>query len=381
MNNNNLNQTTSGTKSQNLLEQAQQEIVGIIEDALQKDTAIHEVEQNLFQKVLEIGHHALGMVFELCGTCDRGPSLVLEDGRQLNRLSKLHGREYQSIFGHFELERVVYGSREGQKIEYIPLDVQLQLPKSKFSYLLQDWDQSLAVKTPYASVSETLQKILGFPLYVSSLERTTRNLSESVEQFWDNQVDAPAAVDKQLVVYSADCKGIVIRKPPETNNSEENPVHPTSLELSPKKTHSGRKKMAVVGAVYTVEPNPRTPQEVLETLFQEPQELASHRKHHPKPQHKHIRASMHRDERDTLQPARDEIFNWLRSEQHQRNPFDLQSSVLLMDGQESLWESGKNTLLPNATEILDILHGSSYVWKATKVLAPKQSTQENRVVR
>ena len=80
---------------------------------------------------------------------------------------------------------------------------------------------------------------------------------------------------------------------------------------------------------------------------------------------------------DTLQPARDEIFNWLQSEQHQRNPFELQSSVLLMDGQESLWESGKNTLLPNATEILDILHGSSYVWKAAKILAPKQSTQQN----
>lgn len=72
----------------------------------------------------------------------------------VDRLSKLHGREYQSIFGNEELERVVYGSREGLQYEYIPLDVQLQLPKSKFSYLLQDWDQSLAVKTSYASVSD-----------------------------------------------------------------------------------------------------------------------------------------------------------------------------------------------------------------------------------
>ena len=97
------------------------------------------------------------------------------------------------------------------------------------------------------------------------------------------------AVDKQLVVYSEVSKGIVMRKPSETNNSDETTVHPTRLELTPKKTHSVRYKMAVVGAAYTVEPNPRTPQEVLETLFREPQELASHRKRHPKPLYKHIR--------------------------------------------------------------------------------------------
>ncbi len=40
--------------------------------------------------------------------------------------------------GSFELSRRVYGTREGQKIEWVPLDQRLQLPESKFSYLLQD---------------------------------------------------------------------------------------------------------------------------------------------------------------------------------------------------------------------------------------------------
>ena len=47
------------------------------------------------------------------------------------------------MFGAFELVRRVYGTREGQQIDYVPLDERLQLPPSKFSYLLQDWDQSL----------------------------------------------------------------------------------------------------------------------------------------------------------------------------------------------------------------------------------------------
>jgi len=37
---------------------------------------------------------------------------------------KEHQRRYVSIFGEFVLSRVAYGSREGQKIEFVPLDAQ-----------------------------------------------------------------------------------------------------------------------------------------------------------------------------------------------------------------------------------------------------------------
>ncbi len=88
------------------------------------------------------------------------------------------------MFGAYELERWAYGSREGQQLEYIPLDVRLQLPKSKFSYLLQDWDQSLAVETAYAEVNAILQRMLGLSVSVHSLERTNRSLAQSVESYW-----------------------------------------------------------------------------------------------------------------------------------------------------------------------------------------------------
>jgi hypothetical protein len=74
----------------------------------------------------------------------------------------------------------VYGSREGQKIAYVPLDAQLQLPASKFSYLLQQWDQGLAVEQPYAQVNETIERILGLKQSVHSLERLNAQLSDSV---------------------------------------------------------------------------------------------------------------------------------------------------------------------------------------------------------
>ena len=52
--------------------------------------------------------------------------MELPDGRQVKRLKQPHKRSYLSVFGEFVLERVVYGTREGQKIEYAPLDEHLQ---------------------------------------------------------------------------------------------------------------------------------------------------------------------------------------------------------------------------------------------------------------
>jgi len=98
---------------------------------------------------LQLGHQALGLLFTLVGPGDVGEVVVLPDGRQVRRLEAPHSRVYQSVFGRFEVGRVVYGSREGQKIEYVPFDTQLQLPESDFSYLLQDWTQSLAVENTF----------------------------------------------------------------------------------------------------------------------------------------------------------------------------------------------------------------------------------------
>jgi hypothetical protein len=80
------------------------------------------------------------------GSGDLGPTLTLPNGEQVNRLDELHTRQYVSIFGRFDLKRVAYGTRESQALVFVPLDNRLQLPESDFSYLLQDWDQELAVE-------------------------------------------------------------------------------------------------------------------------------------------------------------------------------------------------------------------------------------------
>ncbi|MEG3930520.1 MULTISPECIES: hypothetical protein [unclassified Microcoleus] len=179
-----------------------------------------------------------------------GEKLTLPDGKEVKRLSTPHQRDYQSLFGAFQLKRVVYGSREGQKIVFVPLDTRLQLPESKFSYLLQDWNQSLAVETPYNQVNETLEKILGLSQSTDSLERMTRQMAADVASFWETKPIPSPAEEGQFIVASADGKGIPIRM---------NADSPAILEHRPRSgPKPNRKKMAIVGTVYSIDPMPRT---------------------------------------------------------------------------------------------------------------------------
>ncbi len=370
-------------KEQEIIDQAKKLIV-TVKESYQCGTGIHDIEKSLFETVLKMGHQALELLFELCGSGDVGEKVSMEDGRLLNRLPTLHVKSYLSIFGPFEINRFVYGSREGQKIEYIPLDAHLQFPDSKFSYLLQDWDQALAVETPYRKVSETLKRIFGLTVPVHSLERGNRALSQSAHAYWDTQVMVPVAEDDQIVVCSADCKGVVIRKSQAEqaayHREEADTYKPASMEMNPSKKRSGKKKMAVLGVAYTIAPHKRTAEQVLESLFRAPGDVTEtdHPKR-PKPISKHLRASMERDEKDTLAPARTEIFAWLAQEQQQRDPTGQHPCVLIMDGEEALWTMGETHLASNSTvEVLDLIHACSYVWKAIQALYSDESINTQR---
>jgi len=372
-------------KEREIMDHAQT-LTALVKEGYKNGTAIHTLEKNLFENLLEMGHKLLGLLFDLNGTGDVGPSICLDNGREVKQLPELHIKPYLSIFGLFDISRYVYGTREGQKIEYVPLDAHMQLPNSKFSYLLQDWDQMLAVETPYLRVSETINRIFKLTVPVSSLERGNQDLSRSTESYWDSQVVVPVAEKDQIVVCSADCKGVVIRKSEEekeAHRSEEAENHkPASFEMGSSKKRSGKKKMAVLGAIYTTEAHVRTPDEVLESLFRAPDQPAPlNQPKRVKPICKHVRSSMKRDEDDTLNPARQEIFGWLSEEQKQRNPLSMSQSVLIMDGEECLWTMGSTYLSDESTtEVLDLIHANSYVWKAVQALNPDDTIKDQRVI-
>ena len=180
----------------------------------------------------------------------------------VKRLPQPHYRPYQSIFGDFVLERVVYGTREGQRIEAAPLDARLGLPEDRCSYLLRDWNQALVVEHPYAQVDVVLGRILGLKQLVASLETMTRTLAGAVAGYEATRPAPPPATGEQIVVLSADDKGVPLRKPADAPAIA---AHDHARGQKP-----DRKKMAVLGAAYPIDPHVRTPLAVVEALFRDP---------------------------------------------------------------------------------------------------------------
>jgi len=332
----------------------------------QQHIAAHQVEQNLWTEMLSIGQKLQSLFFSLCGDGDVGKKAQLSCGRTLKRL-KPKKRDYLSIFGHFTLTRQVYGTREGQKIEYVPLDKHLQLADSKFSYLLQDWNQAAAVDMPYRKVSELLQKVLGFKQSVNSLERNNRDYAKQIDGYWADQPIPEEDQEGELLVCTADGKGVPMRRD-DIDWQQELAKKPTS-GLRP-----GDKKMALVGAVYTVDAYQRTPENIVDALFHSNLSKDDDRfAKRPKPCFKRVRASILRDDKGTTAPQTKQIFSWIQKEVRQRGRTTntLRPLILLMDGQESLWNAGEHYLPVdhNVIEILDLLHAVSYVWDAFHVFS------------
>jgi len=168
---------------------------------------------------LQLGRQALTAFFDAHGTGDLGDTLTLPDGQQARRLEELHTRRYVSVFGEFTLARAAYGSREGQALAFVPLDNRLQLPAGPFSYVLQDWEQSLAMEQAFRQVSQTSARMLKLRQSVDSLEGMNRQMAVDVTWFRELAVTPPPAEEGPIVVTTADCKGVVIRGQVESMNS------------------------------------------------------------------------------------------------------------------------------------------------------------------
>ena len=346
-----------------LLQKVVPQILDVLSCALQDGTAVHLVEAQLWDLVLLAGRRSLAALFAAAGSGDLGATLTLPDGQQVQRLPDLHNRRYVSIFGVFELERVVYGTREGQAIQFVPLDNRLQLPQSAFSYLLQDWDQALAVEQAFGQVNETIARMLKLTQSVDSLEGMNQHMAQEVGWFRDLQGSPPPAEEGQFVVVSADCKGIVIRgQGTKTVCGGERPGG----------QRANQKRMATVGAVYTVDPYVRTAEDVVAALFRDPDYQAAPR---PEPCHKRVWARLPR-EGPKPKSSIALVADWLWWEFAQRNPHLQRPTVCLCDGQESLWQvCGEAIADPNRVDILDLLHVTPRLWQAAKLLYGEKSPE------
>ena len=353
------------------------ELQQFVHDAARDGTAAHEVEHGLFRRLPSLGHDLLSKFFSLQGSGDIGQQLTLPDGEVLPRQPELHDRPYTTIFGDFTLSRTVYSAGANQQL-VAPLDARLQLPDCKFSHLLQSWDQLVATEQPYGQVSRVFKTIFELRQHTDSLERMSRRLSPDAAAFCWSRPVPPAREKGEILVESADGKGVPIRHAADTRPVQEHQHRP-----GPK---PDRKRMATVGAVYSVDRFVRTPEQVLEALFHNPDERPSpDAPQRPRPQHKWSYARL---DDDPQQPdavkGQATTFAWLDEQirarlKRRRKHVPV---VCLMDGQETLW-SMKDRLQSDlvTVDILDLLHVTPRLWKAAKLFHLRDESAAEAFVR
>ena len=290
-------------------------------------------------------------------------------------------RSFRTIFGKHSVTSFVYSRAPRQKIELRPIDAKLNLPDRLASYLLQEFTQLFCVEKAFGVGAKQFETIFGQTISVAVLEDINRGMGGQAEQFLDHHLPKPKAAEEgELLILTADGKGVPLVK-----------ADAQRVPAFDKKERPGNRRMATLGCVYSVDAFVRTPEQIVAALFRETKDKpAAEARPDPRPEpvFKQYRSHFAFQEPGEV-PIHGAMltWSWLASETAKRHQPG-QPIVRLMDGSPTLWESAKTCLQEFVDErreaktpvvvvdILDILHVSSYVWKAAKIFHPHKEQQE-----
>lgn len=190
-------------------EQHVSQLFGMVEQAIEQGWRIDELERTSFAKLLEMGLQLLTAFVAAHGNGDEGQE-VTHQGKTFERLPKPRQRRYGSIYGPLKVRRVRYGTREGQKIEYVPLDARLGLPAGEISYVLEDWLERMCVKDAFRESVNSLVDLLGVRARVSvdTAEEHSRRMDQHAASFRASQAMPPPDEEGELLVATGDAKGV-----------------------------------------------------------------------------------------------------------------------------------------------------------------------------
>jgi hypothetical protein len=325
--------------------------------AAESQQPIHHVEDLLFRDLLVMGRSLLQAFLASSGDGDLGPTLSqpAQDPTQpplvLPRLDQNRSRPYLSIFGEIPITRVCYGR---DRVEAVPLDARLHLPRRQYSYLFQQWLGAFVIDDAHAEAIKKLRTILGLDVSVKASEDLNREQASDVEPFQNHLTTPEPTEEGPILVVTADCKGVPLVRSalgPEASCEEAAGLPAAANHRRGKGEKANKKRMAAVGAVYTIEPFVRTADEVIDEVMRK-----KAAKRRPRPSHKRVRAE--------LLVGKVALFLWLADEVIRRNPQGSKPLVFLSDGERALHDRQGEYLPEEGICILDLFHVMERLWKA-----------------
>lgn len=321
---------------------------------------LHEIEAEHSRRGRELLRLMLQAHVRARGIGHCGPALLLiaKDGEKRLEAGRVHGCVQKTLFGRIEVLRQSYGAPEEASVH--PLEPALPMPRRSFSYELQRRFVKESVRGPLDEARDSLEEISGIRVGKGTVETMIREAAVDFDAFYEQRDPLPADETGHLLVAEVDCKGVPMIKPAGTTL----PAHRT------KGQKSNKKKMAVLAAVYTIQPRIRTAEEVTESLFRERQALevvpdqASEQKR-IKPENKRLWAS--------LTKGKDRMFAEIADECERRDPEQQKERVALTDGEPALKKRVHKWL--GFLLVLDLMHVLLRLWKIAHVFHEEGSPE------
>lgn len=350
-------------------------LVDFVIESAGQGQPLHDVERHVFDDLLRIGFEVIDTFVALQGDGDLGEMVQTPEGRTLHRSEKPKPRRLRTIFGEHHFHQYVYAAGKGKTIELRPVDARLQLPAGPCSYLLEDFSQLFCVEEAFGPAGGNIETVFGQEMSVDTLERMNRRMAEEAEEFFASRPAPPAEEEGELVVMTADAKGV----PMVVEESHDLLPFEDPLEKP------GNRKMATLGAIYTVDRYVRTPEQIVAALFRDGQEEPPPPR--PRPGGKRLMARFTRlnPQDGMLIPGPYPVMSWQCEQARRRDSSGQRPLLRLLDGQLSLRDASDVFLdqsqWDRLVDILDIIHVAGRVWKAAHLLYAPNSRQVEQFVR
>jgi len=315
-----------------------------------------KIERRLFQLLLSLGAQLLLLFFQMRSqTCSRDTITV--EGQEVPYNSE-QKRVYYSIFGKVPLWRPYFYATEAGG--HTPLDAELSLGTDCYSDMVREIVEYLGVYVPYNKAVDIFKRILKLGVSTRVQQKFVAEDSQDVLAYYEQKPTPKASDEAEILVVQADGKGVPLIL-------EKASSAPVRLGKGQKR---GRKKEAIVTTVYTIAANPRTPEEVVNSFFRQNEDNKKSKLPPPKPQNKHIWATLE---------GKETALARLAQQVAPRQGSHIQHKVALADGCEALQERLKEKF-PDFTLILDFVHANEYLWKVANSLLGEGDNQRTQWV-
>ncbi len=278
---------------------------------------LHAVGMNLLRELLQ-SHVALRGLYE--------PSspVVAEDGHERGHRRSETARSLMTVFGEVDVVRPAFEAR-GRDARH-PTDALLNLPPSSYSLELQRRVAAEASRVSFDQVVRSIDATTGAHVPKRQVEEIARSASLDFDDYYAAcGPESDPAATSDILVITLDQKGVCVVDS-ELNVATRKVGEAARHKLATRLTQGekrGRKRMAVVSAVYTVAPHVRTADAVVNGLRRGADASPVRR---PRPEEKKVAASL---ERPLLRVVADAF-----DEAERRDPHRTKTWYVLIDGNE-----------------------------------------------